>query len=105
MSNSDEIPLADDSLKSPIQCAIDTVFETSRDIYHTFISIEEFQCQIIRFFIFKLIFICICIIFVWRKYGSRITERFMRPGSNRIVDDLRTEATDLKLPKEHTPRI
>lgn len=29
----------------------------------------------------------------------------MKPAASKILEDLKKEATELKLPKEHTPRI
>lgn len=50
------------------------------DNLNFFTTIDEFQLQILRvsFIILcvNLVFICI----VWKKYGEKITERFMKPG-------------------------
>lgn len=68
-------------------------------------AIDEFQIQILRVLI---IILCINLLFIWiswGQYGDKITERFMKPASSKSLEDLKREATELKLPKEHTPRI
>ncbi|GBN08618.1 hypothetical protein AVEN_103455-1 [Araneus ventricosus] len=71
----------------------------------TFNTIDEFQLKILRV---SFIILCVNLVFIWiswGKYGDKITERFMKPASSKSLEDLKREATELKLPKEHTPRI
>ncbi|GFT02885.1 uncharacterized protein TNCV_1846871 [Trichonephila clavipes] len=68
-------------------------------------TIDDFQLQILRI---SFTILCINLILIWiswGKYGDKITERFMKPASSKSLEDLKREATELKLPKEHTPRI
>ncbi|GIX70182.1 uncharacterized protein CEXT_57111 [Caerostris extrusa] len=71
----------------------------------TFNTIDEFQLKILRI---SVAILCVNLVFIWiswGKYGDKITERFMKPASSKSLEDLKREATELKLPKEHTPRI
>jgi small-conductance mechanosensitive channel len=73
--------------------------------FSTIYAIDEFQIKILRALI---IILCINLLFIWISwgyYGEKITERFMKPASSKSLEDLKREATELKLPKEHTPRI
>ncbi|KAH9424724.1 hypothetical protein DERP_012708 [Dermatophagoides pteronyssinus] len=57
---------------------------------------------LIAFFLINLLSLTI----VWNIFGSRINVLIDRKEEkNLIFDQLRKEALELKLPKEHTPRI
>lgn len=71
----------------------------------TLTSVDEFQIKILRVLIIILCMNLLLIWLSWKKYGERITERFMKAASSKSLEELKREATDLKLPKEHTPRI
>ncbi|KAG8179716.1 hypothetical protein JTE90_006621 [Oedothorax gibbosus] len=73
--------------------------------FNNFASIDEFQLQILRVSFFILCINLVFILIVWKKFGEKITERFMKPASSKSLEELKREATELKLPKEHTPRI
>ncbi|CAG2177417.1 unnamed protein product, partial [Oppiella nova] len=46
------------------------------------------------------------IVIFWNNYGSRIQQLISRnEEKQQILDQLRREALELKLPKEHSPRI
>ncbi|KAL5288826.1 hypothetical protein ACFFRR_009183 [Megaselia abdita] len=41
----------------------------------------------------------------WRKYGEVITEKFIKPSTQKEIEELKLSVAKLKLPKEHSPRI
>lgn len=44
--------------------------------------------------------------FAWKIYGPRINVHILKKDEKDLIfDQLRKEALELKLPKEHTPRI
>lgn len=73
--------------------------------YETFLEVDEFQWKLLKYLLGLLSINFVCIWFAWNVYGNRITERFMKPAASKLLEDLKREATELKLPKEHTPRI
>lgn len=70
-----------------------------------FINIDEFEWKLLRSLLIILLINLVFITIAWNKYGNKISERFMKPAASKILEDLKKEATELKLPKEHTPRI
>lgn len=68
-------------------------------------AFDEFQIKLLKGFglvLFANIFL-ICI--AWKVYGYRICQRFMKPASSKVIEDLKQSVSQLKLPKEHSPRI
>ena len=46
------------------------------------------------------------LVLVWQVYGARIQVMIARKAEkDQVLEQLRMEALDLKLPKEHSPRI
>ena len=46
------------------------------------------------------------LVLVWQVYGARIQIMIARKAEkDQLLEHLRMEALDLKLPKEHSPRI
>lgn len=70
-----------------------------------YLSADEFQIKILQFLLIILILNVTAIYFAWKHYGPRIAERFMKPVSLKVLEELKTGATELKLPTEHSPRI
>lgn len=89
-------------LYTSVPAEIREIFDVA---YTTVTSIDEFQIKILRVLIIVLFINLLFIWISWGKYGEKITERFMKPASSKSLEDLKREATELKLPKEHTPRI
>lgn len=53
-----------------------------------------------------LVLNCILIYIVWNKYSKRIQALvYRKSGKDIVFEKLRKEVTDLRLPKEHSPRI
>lgn len=57
------------------------ITEYFTDNFNNFASIDEFQLQILRVSFFILCINLVFILIVWKKYGEKITERFMKPGN------------------------
>lgn len=68
-------------------------------------SFDEFQVKLLKGFLAILFFNVILIFCMWKIYGSRICLRFMKPATTKVIEELRKSVSQLKLPKEHTPRI
>lgn len=68
-------------------------------------AFDEFQLKLLKGFgvILSANIVLICI--SWRVYGKRISERFMRPPSTKAIEELKKSVSQLKLPKEHSPRV
>lgn len=64
-----------------------------------------FQLFLLKIFSFILLAFLVCIALSWRKYGNRITNRFIRPSTAKEIEELKLSVARLNLPKEHTPRI
>ncbi|KAG8232571.1 hypothetical protein J437_LFUL012947 [Ladona fulva] len=68
-------------------------------------AFDEFQLKLLKGFGLilsaNIIFICIS----WKVYGKRISERFMRPPTTKAIEELKKSVSQLKLPKEHSPRV
>ncbi|XP_052872089.1 uncharacterized protein LOC128277643 [Anopheles cruzii] len=65
----------------------------------------EFQLLLLQIFSTLLLALSVCIAVSWRKYGNRITNRFIRPSTAKEIEELKLSVARLNLPKEHTPRI
>lgn len=66
---------------------------------------DEFQRTLLKYFT-TVLCINICgIVLFWNIYGERIHDRFMKPASSKVIEDLRESVSKLKLPKEHSPRF
>uniref|UniRef100_A0A1Q3FCD9 Putative conserved plasma membrane protein n=1 Tax=Culex tarsalis TaxID=7177 RepID=A0A1Q3FCD9_CULTA len=69
------------------------------------VEFTEFQAHIGKTFLIILCVNLLLIGFYWRKYGSIITDRFIRPSTAKEIEELKLSVARLKLPKEHSPRI
>lgn len=69
------------------------------------LEFTEFQVHIGKTFFIILCVNLLLIGFYWRKYGSIITDRFIRPSTAKEIEELKLSVARLKLPKEHSPRI
>lgn len=69
------------------------------------LEFTEFQLHICKTFLVILLANLLLIGFYWRKYGSIITDRFIRPSTAKEIEELKLSVARLKLPKEHSPRI
>lgn len=69
------------------------------------LEFTEFQAHIGKTFLVILCVNLLLIGFYWRKYGSIITDRFIRPSTAKEIEELKLSVARLKLPKEHSPRI
>lgn len=95
-----------------------------------FVSFDQFQIKIFNFLVLFECLLLVLLIFIWAKYNSDIYERFLSNGwleiahilytssqkeevlililsffSDTIVDELKEDVSQLKLPKSYTPRI
>lgn len=69
------------------------------------LEFTEFQLHICKTFLIILGVNLLLIGFYWRKYGTIITDRFIRPSTAKEIEELKLSVARLKLPKEHSPRI
>lgn len=69
------------------------------------LEFTDFQAHIGKTFLVILCVNLLLIGFYWRKYGSIITDRFIRPSTAKEIEELKLSVARLKLPKEHSPRI
>lgn len=69
------------------------------------LDFTEFQLVLLQLFCSVLIALVVLIALSWRKYGNRITNRFIRPSTAKEIEELKLSVARLNLPKEHTPRI
>ncbi|KAI5707653.1 hypothetical protein M8J77_006863 [Diaphorina citri] len=66
---------------------------------------DEFHVTLFRVFAVILIVNLVLIYVSWNYYGERICERFMKPTSHEVLEDLRKSVAQLKLPKDYSPRL
>jgi len=67
---------------------------------------DEFQWKVFKILSFIIFVNILLISFFWHIYGSKIVEKFMQPTSSaRLIEELKHSIAELKLPKEHSPRI
>lgn len=83
-----------------------TVFsDASEWLSSSLAEANEFQLKILKVLLVVLFINVALILYAWKQHGQRISERFMKAASNKSLEEFKKEATLLKLPKEHTPRI
>jgi hypothetical protein len=68
-----------------------------------FVSFDRFQVDIFNSLVLFECLLLVLLIFVWGKYSGDIYERFL--STDTVVDELREDVSQLKLPKSYTPRI
>uniref|UniRef100_A0A8D8YCI4 Uncharacterized protein n=1 Tax=Cacopsylla melanoneura TaxID=428564 RepID=A0A8D8YCI4_9HEMI len=66
---------------------------------------EEFHVTLFQVFATILIVNLVLIYVSWNYYGEKICERFMKPTSHEVLEDLRKSVAQLKLPKDYSPRL
>ncbi|EAL40068.3 AGAP006390-PA [Anopheles gambiae str. PEST] len=69
------------------------------------LDFTDFQLFLLQIFASLLLSLLVLIALSWRKYGNRITNRFIRPSTAKEIEELKLSVARLNLPKEHTPRI
>lgn len=76
------------------------------DLLPIFDLFDEFQWKIFQVLLF-IVFINVLLIgLFWKVYGERIIEKFMQPSTSALlIEELKNSISELKLPKEHSPRI
>lgn len=84
---------------------LDYLFETS-SFLPDFDILDEFQWKLFKILVFIVIINLFLIWVAWRVYGESITEKFLRPSSSLLlIEELKQSIAELKLPKEHSPRL
>lgn len=66
---------------------------------------DEFQLKILKIFVGILLFNITLIFLLWNIYKDRIHERFIKPASSCIIEELKKSVSQLKLPRGHSPRV
>ncbi|XP_055677611.1 uncharacterized protein LOC129786542 [Lutzomyia longipalpis] len=69
------------------------------------ISFSDIQLVLLKSFLTLFLIITSLVVFYWLKYGSVISERFIKPSTVKEIEELKLSVARLKLPKEHTPRL
>lgn len=104
-SHQESTPQFDFSIINNICCLVkDTVHLWLKSIGSP-LEFTEFQVHIGKTFLIILGVNLLLIGFYWRKYGTIITDRFIRPSTAKEIEELKLSVARLKLPKEHSPRI
>jgi len=68
--------------------------------------LDEFQWRLFQILILIVLTNLALIWFFWHVYGAKIVEKFMQPTSSALLlEELKLSISELKLPKEHSPRI
>ncbi|XP_055716315.1 uncharacterized protein LOC129810083 [Phlebotomus papatasi] len=70
-----------------------------------FVPFTDFQLVLLKSFLTLSLITSSLVIFYWLKYGSVISDRFIKPSTVKEIEELKLSVARLKLPKEHTPRI
>lgn len=68
---------------------------------------DEFQWKLCKILGFIVATNLTLIYFFWRRvYGAKIVDKFMQPSSStKLIEELKLSISELKLPKEHSPRL
>lgn len=84
---------------------LDYLFETA-SFLPDFDILDEFQWKLFKILVFIVLINLFLIWVAWRVYGESITEKFLRPSSSLLlIEELKQSIAELKLPKEHSPRL
>lgn len=68
--------------------------------------LDEFQWKLCKILVFIVLINIALICIFWHIYGNQIVDKFMQPTSSaRLIEELKHSISELKLPKEHSPRI
>ena len=82
-------------------------FIGASETLHSFfdLAFSDFQIKLLQVFVCILTIHIVAICIAWKIYSERITQRFLKPSHYQISNEqLKTAASELKLPAEHTPR-
>src|ERR1700691_4779128 len=67
---------------------------------------DEFQWKIFKVLLFIVLINLALIGLFWQIFGDRIIEKFLQPSTSALlIEELKNSISELKLPKEHSPRI
>lgn len=66
---------------------------------------DEFHVTLFQVFGSLFIVNLVLIYLTWNYYGDKICERFMKPTSQEVLEDLKKSVAQLKLPKAYSPRL
>jgi hypothetical protein len=67
---------------------------------------DDFQWKLCKILVFIVFINLTLITLFWRSYGHKISEKFMQPSSSsKLIEELKNSISELKLPKEHSPRL
>ena len=68
--------------------------------------LDEFQWRLFKILLFIVLTNVTLIYLFWHIYGAKIVEKFMTPTSSALLlEELKLSISELKLPKEHSPRL
>jgi hypothetical protein len=68
--------------------------------------LDEFQWKLFKILLVIVSTNIALILFFWHVYGTKIVDKFMQPSSSDLfLEELKNSISELKLPKEHSPRI
>lgn len=104
-SHQDSTQQFDFSVINNIWCLLKETVQRWSESIGSPLEFTEFQLHIGKTFLIILGVNLLLIGFYWRKYGTIITDRFIRPSTAKEIEELKLSVARLKLPKEHSPRI
>lgn len=104
-SNKESTQPFDFSVINNIWCLLENTVHRWLETIGSPLEFTEFQLHIGKTFLIILGVNLLLIGFYWRKYGTIITDRFIRPSTAKEIEELKLSVARLKLPKEHSPRI
>lgn len=84
----------------------DCLYETTSALVPDFDILDDFQWKLFKILVFIVLINFFLIWIAWRVFGESITDKFLRPSSSALlIEELKQSIAELKLPKEHSPRI
>jgi len=96
-------------LSEYLQTYLEPIAPYLEDVKHFILDLElldEFQWKVCKILLFIISINFILIGVSWNTYGKKISEKFMQPSSSSLlIEELKNSISELKLPKEHSPRI
>ncbi|CAL8109599.1 unnamed protein product [Orchesella dallaii] len=94
IKENDEVPAAEETTKS------------SRSKRSFGSQLMKMKWKLFKILVFIVLINVFLIWAAWRVYGESITDKFLRPSSSvLLIEELKQSIAELKLPKEHSPRI
>jgi len=83
-----------------------SVFDFESSSSSATLFLDSFQLKLAKILLFIVVTNFILIFFFWRSYGKKITDKFLQPSdSSKLIEELKNSINELKLPKEHSPRL